>query len=340
MTTNNKGRARLPALPPVSAQDSSVKAWMQAVAEHLEVREGQRNNPGERTVTRNELAEFMAQGTTTTPGSVESTQWWAKFKDINALGDALRQTTMHDDLLRRIARLGGESDHVSTVESGDSAGSNPTTTGSPPDALRLTRNDLDFYRLPSVSSRVDSVLQEFVCTVNTSEFYALGGNHIVFAMDCSGGAGTGQPHNGPVVRNGANLFVLARGCIIFADGQVWFEHWNGTTNPGVTRITSTIEGFSPATTPIFTVRLSAGYRSGAMANYMAVNIHAGGPTGPLVFSGSQPWGWNWTGTHVAYFAAIGTRFITPNDTGNVETQAPGVAPNATVHFSGARLLVT
>jgi len=313
-----------------------MKAWVQAVTEHLEVRQGQRNNPGERVVTQSELEAFMAQ----TPNSTApSSNWWAKFEDINALGDALRQTTMHDDLLRRISRTSSaqERDEIS-----DPVGSydNAPTGGTPPAALNLIRNDLDFYRLPAVSSRVSSVLQEFVCTVNTANFYSQGGNHIAFAVDCSGAAGNGGPHNGPVIRNGSNLFEFARGFIIFGDGRVWFEHWNGTASPGLTPVTSTVPGFNPANIPIFTVRLSAGYRSGAMANYMSVGIHAGGPTGPLVFSGAQPWGWDWTGTHVAYIAAIGPQFITPNDTGNVERLGSGNSPNAIVPFSGAKLTVS
>ncbi len=338
-TRNANKRARLPALPPVSAQDASMRAWMQAVTERLEVREGQRGNGDERVLTQRDLAAFRTQGDTQAAGA---SGWWVKYQDIDSLAAALRGTTMHDDLLRRIANASGEP-IVTTREAGTTVvvGSVEASSGTPPDALRLVRNDLDFYRLPTVTSRVESTYQEFVCTVNTSGFFSMGGNHVAFAIDCSGGAGNGHPHYGQIIRNGSNLFEFARGFIVFANGQVLAEHWNGTFTPGLSLpLTNTVSGtFSPATTPIFTVRITAGYRLGAMANHMAVAIHSGGASGPIVFAGSVPWGWDWTGTHISYVAAIGNNFVSPNETGNVERVGPGLAPDATVRVSGAKAVI-
>lgn len=58
MSTIDTGAAKLPALPPVNAQDPSLRNWMSAVAERLEVREGSRGNPNERVVTQREIAEI------------------------------------------------------------------------------------------------------------------------------------------------------------------------------------------------------------------------------------------------------------------------------------------
>jgi len=51
------GPVRLPALPPVNAQDPSLRDWMSAVAERLETREGTRGNRFERVVTLRELED-------------------------------------------------------------------------------------------------------------------------------------------------------------------------------------------------------------------------------------------------------------------------------------------
>lgn len=325
------GPARLPALPPVSGQDSSMRTWMQAVAERLEVREGARGNAAERVVTQRELEAAVASGKSNPTG----TSWLDKYRSIDDLGDALKDTTMYADLQRRIARLDGEPE-------GSVGGSTATTgtqrTVAPPDTLRLIRNDLDFYFPPKATSTAPSTYQEFVCTVNTAGFFTNGGDHLVFAVDCSGESGNGHPHWGPIVRNGRRLFEYARGFIVFGDGRVYAEHWNGTFSPGVALVANTVPGgFSPATTPMFTVRVTAGYRVGAMAEYMSVNIHRDGATGPIVFSAAVPWGWDWTGTHQACFGAIGPGFISPNATGNVETGSSGAAPWAYVPFSGAKL---
>jgi hypothetical protein len=327
-------RAKLPALPMVSTQDASMKAWVQAVSERLEVREGQRGDSDERVLTQRDLLAITQE---TKPLSVGSS-WIESYGSLEALGDALRGTRMHDDLLRRIANIAAQE----PLPPGEYDYANETiATPVVPDALRLVRNDLDFYRFPTVTSKVQSTYQEFVCTVNTSGFYSQGGNHIAFAIDCSGAAGGGRPHYGPILRNGANLFELARGFIIFGDGVVLSEHWNGTFSPGLSDPLPNASGgaFSPANTPIFTVRVTAGYRLGAMANRMDMAIHRGGASGPIIFSSSVPWGWDWSGSHVAYFAAIASGFKSPNETGNVERVGSGIAPSATVSFSGGKVTI-
>lgn len=330
MNTNKP--ARLPALPPTNTSDASMRAWMQAVTERLEVREGQRGDAAERVVTRRDLDAARLGTPTASPDE----GWWTKYRDIDALAEALRETEMHDDLLRRIARAGGATDDEGTGRTG------PTTTVSqatPPSELRLTRNDLDFYRLPGVSSAHPAVYQELVCTVDTREFFRNGGDHIIFAFDCTGAQGNGRPHIAPMVRNGANLFERGRGFLVTSTSAVVAEHWTGTFSPELAPVSSTITGFNVNTTPIFTVRVTGGYRVGALAEYMSINIHRNGATGPIVFSGSVPWGWGHSGAHVAYVGAIGQDCRSPNDTGGVERFGPGLASNAVMPFSGAKLSV-
>lgn len=317
-----------------------MRAWLQAVTERLEVREGQRGDSEERALTQRDLTLFMAQSSA--QGQTASPSWWESYSSLEALGEALRDTQMHNDLLRRIANVSGEP-IVSTRDEQElvTSPTGVTATGQPPDALRLVRNDLDFYRFPTVTSTVQSTYQEFVCTVNTADFYSRGGDHIAFAVDCSGAAGGGRPHNGPILRNGSNLFELARGFIIFGNGVVLSEFWNGTFSPGLSDPLPNASGgaFSPANTPIFTVRVTAGYRLGAMANRMDIAIHRGGASGPIIFSASVPWGWDWSGTHVAYLAAIAKEFKSPNETNNVERVDAGFAPSATVSFSGGKVTI-
>lgn len=329
------GRARLPAIPPVSDQDPSLRTWMQAVTERLEVREGARGDDLERVVTRRDLEAAM-QGQ---PVGVDSAPWWSKYRSLDDLADALRNTTMHADLVRRIKNSTDDLQQDVTIDDTASGGTTGGISDPPPDALRLYRNDLDFYRLPTVTSQLPSSYQEFVCTVNVANFFVQGGDHVIFALDCSGGAGTSGPHSGPIYRNDANLFVLARGFIVTGTGVVYAEHWNGTFSPGLAQVTSSVSGFNPKTTPIFTVRIVAGYRTGALANHMAITIHRGGGTGQVLFAGSVPWGWDWSGAHSCYVGAIAMGFVSPNQTGGVETYSPGVAPNATIDFSGAKLTI-
>lgn len=54
------GPAKLPALPPVALQDPQMAAWVSAVTERLQVREGTRGNENERAVTLRELKELKA----------------------------------------------------------------------------------------------------------------------------------------------------------------------------------------------------------------------------------------------------------------------------------------
>ncbi len=215
---------------------------------------------------------------------------------------------------------------------------NVTDTGTPvPTQLSLAQNDLDFYTLPSVSSSVNTAYNDVICTVDTSGFYSNGAWHIAFPVDLVGVQGSNNPHCGPIYRNGKNMWSLGRGFIIYGDGTVMAEQWNGTFSPGLSTAlpNSTGGSFSPGSTPVFTVRMRSGYRDGGLANQMTISIHAGSSIyGALVFAASVPWGWDWTGVHTAAIAGIGYGFKKPADSGCVEELLPRAAAAAVLPFSG------
>lgn len=55
------GVARLPALPKVNLQDKALSNWVNAVTERMQVREGERGNDNERTVTLRELRAITGE---------------------------------------------------------------------------------------------------------------------------------------------------------------------------------------------------------------------------------------------------------------------------------------
>ena len=208
--------------------------------------------------------------------------------------------------------------------------------------LCLTPNDLDFCYLPRVASSVPSHGSELVCTADASRFFANGGHHIVFALDCEGGQGSYNPHCGPIFRYGKNLWAAARGFIVFGDGVVMAEGWNGTAMPALATIANTSGSvFDPGQHPVFTLRIVAGYRRGALANRMGVEIRAGGSAeGALLFAGGiegPEWGGDWTGGSKAAMGGIASGFVPPAATGCVEELLPRSAPHAVLVMSRFRL---
>lgn len=215
----------------------------------------------------------------------------------------------------------------------------------PVTALSLASNDLDFYYLPTVTSNNPNGFNRITCTVDSSNFFSKGGDHIIFAFDCEGGQGANNPHCGPIIRRGENLFATARGVIIFGNGGVWAERWNGTFSPVLASIPNILNtSWSPSSTPVFTVRIYAGYRSGAWANTIQVEIFSGDAviTNNKVFSGDitgTTWGQDFTGTHRAVIGGIALGFVSPNNTGCTEQLVPRTAPNAVLPFSNFSLTV-
>ncbi|MBO9678431.1 MAG: hypothetical protein J7556_09340 [Acidovorax sp.] len=208
--------------------------------------------------------------------------------------------------------------------------------------LSLAINDLDFWYLPPRASRLPTRHSDVVCTVDCSGFYANGADHMVFALDCEGGQGSDNPHCGPIYRHGQNLWSLARGFIIFGDGGVMAERWNGTFSPGLSSIANTSGAvFSPVVNPVFTVRIRAGYRLGALANRMTIEIRAGTSLrGARLFAGAiegAGWGWDWTGSHRVALAGIAAGFVAPSATGCQEQRLPRSAPDAVLPFSRFQL---
>ena len=105
------GRALLPALPPVNAQDPSLRNWMSAVAERLEVREGSRGNPYERAVTLRELEAAtgglvqITQGPQPDPNSATSIPIGGGLYASVAIDrfiESIRNTRLYRDLMKRL----------------------------------------------------------------------------------------------------------------------------------------------------------------------------------------------------------------------------------------------
>lgn len=233
--------------------------------------------------------------------------------------------------LRTVSTSGTVVATSSTVSVVDSS-----TSGGPPTQLSLYYNDLDFYTLAAVSSSVSTAYNDIICTVTTTNFFSNGAWHIAFPLDLQGAQGSGNPHCAPVYRNGVNLWANGRGFIIFGDGHVEAEQWNSTLTPGLSGALSNLggTGFNPATNSTFTVRIKAGYRSGPFANVMQIEIFDGSSIyGTKLFTGSVPWGWDWTGSHRSAIAGIGYNFKRPVDSGCVEELLPRAASAAVLPFS-------
>ena len=105
------GRARLPALPPVNAQDTSLRNWMSAVAERLEVREGSRGNPFERAVTLRELENATAglvqitdamRGDTQKPGAIPLGNGLSASINIDRFVQSIQDSRLYRDLMKRL----------------------------------------------------------------------------------------------------------------------------------------------------------------------------------------------------------------------------------------------
>ena len=107
------GKARLPALPAVSSGNLALDGWMKAVAERLEVREGNRGNPYERVVTLRELNALGLDSTSlSTAGTskgvsvggvmVQTPSGTFTRIPIDAFSDELRKTRLYRDLNQAI----------------------------------------------------------------------------------------------------------------------------------------------------------------------------------------------------------------------------------------------
>lgn len=205
-----------------------------------------------------------------------------------------------------------------------------TSVPSMPAFLTLARNDLDFAYAVNATSATSSAFVEVNCFVNSSTYFANGGNHIAFCIDAAGEQGSSNPHCGPIYRYGRNLWAIGRGFIIFGDGSVYAEQWNATFSPALSSVLGT---FNRATYSSFNVKISAGYRAGAFANTMRIRIWSS-DFSALLLDVSVPWGWDWSGVHTAAIAGIAAGSVALTPPNCTETTAAGSAPSATLPFSG------
>lgn len=107
--TIDTGVAKLPGLPVVKVDDQGMQRWMQAVAERLEVREGQRGNAKERAVTvrdlENALKNLQSESSTEVMPNGD-----LKIKiggltaaiSVDAFAESIRKTRLYRDLMKRL----------------------------------------------------------------------------------------------------------------------------------------------------------------------------------------------------------------------------------------------
>jgi hypothetical protein len=211
--------------------------------------------------------------------------------------------------------------------------------------LTMNRNDLDFVYLPDQTSSNDSAALDYRVTVTTTNFFNLAtdpNDHIAIALDCGGEGGNNDPHCGPIVRNGRNIWVTARGFFITRSSGVFSEIWNGTYSPIVNPISNTSGQAFNFLNGTFTIRIRAGYRSGFFANRMTIRITNGTSIfDPVVFEGQAPIGADWVGFHRVALAAISIGaggFVAPSPaSGCIEKSGPGVAFGGYIPFSNFTL---
>lgn len=195
--------------------------------------------------------------------------------------------------------------------------------------LRLASNDLDFRYLPAKLRAAPPSFAELRAVVDVSRFFAKGGHHIVFALDCNGGQGANNPHCGPIYRHGDNLFETARGVIVLADGTVMYERWNGTFAPELVPISNGLPTvFDPGAYRCLNVRVRCHYEGG-----VSIRIREG-IAGDVVFDGTLPTAaCAWPGHMRACMAGIALGFVPPKDTGCAEQIQPRSAPHAELGFA-------
>lgn len=202
----------------------------------------------------------------------------------------------------------------------------PSYTPPNPYTLTLARNDLDFIYATDVPHNGGTTIN-LRFAIDFDDFFTAGGDHIPFVLN----AVLTDPHTnhcGPIIRNGQKMWSYGRGFVIAAGtNQIFSEHWNGTTSPGVALIPK-IGGanFNPAVNKKVMVWVIAGLRTGSNANTMYIYIRD--MSYSLLFHGSIDWGWDAQATYKAAIAGFALGFQSPNDNGCVERTGSGSAPNA------------
>lgn len=198
-----------------------------------------------------------------------------------------------------------------------------------PYTINLIRNDLDFvYSTTIQDTGAYKARLEFYVTFD--DFFTAGGDHIAFGVNART---PNLVHCGPIIRNGQEFFGTGRGGFIRAgSNQVYLEGWNNTASPYVYLLTNDGgAGFNPATNTYVRVKLDCNYSDHpTFPNRTDLYIYDA-TAGTTLFQATHTdtaMGSNHIATSKAVVGGIALGFISPNDTGCVETTASGSAPNA------------
>jgi len=211
----------------------------------------------------------------------------------------------------------------------------------PPNPYNLTliRNDLDFIYTPTIPSPGDETYIVLNFTISFDDFFTTSGDHIPFAVNCQRPS-PNQPSGCDVIRNGFNLFSEGRGFYIKAGtDQIYSEHWNGTSNPGVGLVYRELgTGFDPAINTQVQVEVKGGFRIGAYTNKIILEIRD--MSGTMLFSGQADLGWDTEASYSGAIGGIAGGYVGPTPAGGcVEKTDSGIAPNASATISDIVLSV-
>ncbi len=108
LAVRDTGPAKMPGLPAISTGNAGLDQWARAVAERLEVREGNRGNPYERAVTVREFAE-MAKAVEKMEPVVEAVDAilggggaGSASRAIDAFTKSIKELPLYKDLMKRL----------------------------------------------------------------------------------------------------------------------------------------------------------------------------------------------------------------------------------------------
>lgn len=94
------GVAKLPGIPTLRTDDRALAEWSKAVAEHLEVRNGARGNPSEKTVVQRDLESIQAALSELRATKTEATEALTNLRSADPAAPPVNSSTLNADVAR------------------------------------------------------------------------------------------------------------------------------------------------------------------------------------------------------------------------------------------------